>query len=251
MLILLPPSESKRAPSRRGKPVDLSGFSCAELDAVRAEVLDGLHVISSAPDAAERLGLTPGLADQVEANLEVLTAPARPAIDLYDGVLYEALGWDSLPPAARRRGNTSVIIQSALWGPLRPRDRTTPYRLGMGTRLPSGRTVVATWKAALGPVMEAAAGRGPVIDCRSGTYAAAWQPAGRLADRTIAVRVFRESAGRRTVVSHLAKHTRGLVARWLLSADRAPRTVADVADVVSQHARCELGPGVLDVIEPA
>ncbi|MDN5727794.1 MAG: peroxide stress protein YaaA [Propionibacteriales bacterium] len=251
MLILLPPSESKRAPRRRGKPVDLATFSFAELDAVRREVLVGLDAVSRNPDAVDRLGLSAGLADLVGANLDVLSAAARPAIEVYDGILYEALDWNSLSPGARRRGSTSVIVQSALWGPVRPRDRITGYRLAMGTRLPSGRTVVSTWKSTLGPVMSAAAGRGSIVDCRSGTYAAAWQPAGALADRAVAVRVFREEAGRRTVVSHLAKHTRGLVARWLLEADRAPRTVADVAAVVAEHVHCELGPGTLDVIEPA
>jgi len=47
------------------------------------------------------------------------------------------------------------------------------------------------------------------------------------------VRVFREVAGRRSVVSHQAKHARGLVARALCSAPRAPRTPQAAADAAS------------------
>jgi uncharacterized protein len=88
--------------------------------------------------------------------------------------------------------------------------------------------------------MAAAAGRGVVVDCRSGGYAAAWMPAEEAARRYLAVRVFTEVAGRRTVVSHLAKHTRGLVARLLLEHDGRLTTVADVAAAVAERHRCEL-----------
>jgi len=68
--------------------------------------------------------------------------------------------------------------------------------------------------------------------------------------------VFTEVAGRRTVVSHAAKHTRGLVARWLCEADRLPRTPAHVAAVVAEHRPCALVPDgrggwFLDVDAPA
>ena len=52
-----------------------------------------------------------------------------------------------------------------------------------------------------------------VVDCRSAAYAAAWKPPAR---RTLLVRVEQAHAdGTRTVVSHAAKHTRGLVAQHL------------------------------------
>ncbi|MGI3786660.1 MAG: hypothetical protein ACRYG2_38435, partial [Janthinobacterium lividum] len=72
----------------------------------------------------------------------------------------------------------------------------------------------------------------------------------------VAVRVFSDVAGRRTVVSHAAKHTRGLVARWLCEADETPRTPATLAAVVGAHRPCELvadprGGWFLDVTAPA
>jgi hypothetical protein len=53
-----------------------------------------------------------------------------------------------------------------------------------------------------------------------------------------------EKDGRRSVVSHFAKHTRGLVARMLVQSASSPRRAQDVAAIVGEHARCELtGPG--------
>ena len=68
------------------------------------------------------------------------------------------------------------------------------------------------------------------------------RPVGPAARRYVAVRVFAEVDGRRTVVSHLAKHTRGLVARWLCEADRAPHTPRAVAALVAEHRECALLP---------
>ena len=41
-------------------------------------------------------------------------------------------------------------------------------------------------------------------------------------------------------MSHLAKHTRGQVARLLLEHPRRPRTVEDVAAAVADRHRCTL-----------
>lgn len=56
----------------------------------------------------------------------------------------------------------------------------------------------------------------------------------------VSVRVFTERAGRRSVVSHRAKQTRGLVARCLLEAHRSCRTFSDIAAVVGEHRSCKL-----------
>ncbi len=147
-------------------------------------------------------------------------------------------------------------MQSALWGPVGPTDVITPYRLPMTATLPGIGTVAARWRAVLGPVMAELAGDGVVVDGRSSSYASVWRPTGPAAKAYVAVRVFTEVEGRRTVVSHAAKHTRGLVARWLCEVDRTPRTVAGVAMLVAQHRSCELvadprGGWFLDVLTRA
>lgn len=188
----------------------------------------------------QRLEVCASLADEVERNLELPRLSASPAMEVYTGVLYDALDFAALSVGARRRAARSLLVQSALWGPVGPRDRIAPYRLSMGANLPGIGPLARAWRDVLDPFLTAAAGSGLVIDCRSSTYAAIWQPAEDLAQRTIGVRVFTENAGKRTVVSHQAKHTRGLVARWLLEAEKAPKRVSQVADVISEHLPCEL-----------
>ncbi len=240
MLILLPPSEGKAAPGRRGRPVDLGALSNPELTETRAAVREALLAASAHPEALRLLGVSLGLAGEVAQNLRIEALPAAPAMTVYTGVLYAALDYPTLSPAARRRASRSLKVQSALWGLVGPADRIAPYRLAMGVTLPGIGPLAARWRAVLDPVLTAAAGSGVVVDCRSAPYAAAWRPRGDLVRRTVGIRVFTEQDGRRTVVSHLAKHTRGLVARWLLEAPGTPRTPAAVATVVADHLSCQL-----------
>lgn len=254
MLILLPPSEGKAAPRRRGRPVDLARLSDPVLTPTRERILIALVAASARPDALTLLGVPAGAAAEVSRNLELVRLPAAGALEVYTGVLYDALDFGSLPVGARRRARTSLRVQSALWGPVGPADKIAPYRLSMAASLPSIGPLAWVWRAVLDPAMGRWAGE-VVIDCRSSTYATAWQPVGEQARRMVAVRVFTEVAGRRTVVSHQAKHTRGLVARWLLESVKPVKRVQQVADLVADHRRCELVDlgrrgFALDVIEP-
>ncbi len=242
MLILLPPSEGKAPPARRGRLVEVAALPHPVLAPLREELLDALAAASAQPGAAERLGLSPGLAAEVARNVTLRTTPGRRAIEVYTGVLYAALDHASLGTGALRRANRSVRVQSALWGPVAPTDLITPYRLPMTAGLPGVGPVASRWRAVLDPVMTGLAGDGVVVDGRSSSYASVWRPSGPAAGAYVAVRVFTEVAGRRTVVSHAAKHTRGLVARWLCEADRLPRTPRHVAAVVAEHRPCALVP---------
>jgi cytoplasmic iron level regulating protein YaaA (DUF328/UPF0246 family) len=258
VLILLPPSESKSSPRRSGSPVRLEGLSFPGLTAMRAGVLDALVTASARPDAAHRLGVGPSLAGDVARNTRLRELPTTPVHDVYTGVLYDALDWSSLPTAARRRAASRMVVVSALWGALRPGDRVPPYRLSMDVDLPGVGPLARAWREVLGTELSTAAGaRGLVVDCRSSMYAAAWTPSGRLAARTVAVRVLRERAGHRTVVSHLAKHTRGEVARHLLESSDDPRTPQELAEVLVPTWTAQTRPPeragrpwVLDVVVP-
>ncbi|WP_432491400.1 YaaA family protein [Kineococcus auxinigenes] len=224
MLVLLPPSESKWAGPARGAPVRLEALSSPELTAARERVLDALVEVSARPDAPSVLGAGASLVDVVRANTTLRTRPAAPAARVYTGVLFDALDLPSLPAAAARR----VLVVSALWGLLGPRDRVPGYRLSMGTDLPGIGPLAAFWRPHLGAVLQPA---GVVVDCRSAAYAAAWVPDAATAARTVAVRVLRDGK----VVSHAAKHTRGLLARHLLTRPgRPPRTPAALLDATTE-----------------
>ncbi|GAB2676737.1 YaaA family protein [Thalassiella azotivora] len=240
MLVLLPPSEGK-ASRRRGTPVVPRTLSRPELTDARLQVLDALEKVSAHPDALELLDVGASLAAEVERSTRWRTEPALPASALYTGVLYDALDWPTLPAGAKRRAASRLLVVSAAWGVLAPGDRVPPYRLSMGVDLPGPGPLAAFWRQRLTPVLDPEAEGRVVVDCRSATYAAAWRPDTGRAAAVVAVRVLRESAGRRSVVSHMAKHTRGLVARHLLTrAGRDPRTAEQLAAAVGERYDVEL-----------
>jgi uncharacterized protein len=255
VLVLLPPSEGKAIGSR-GAPLDLDRLSFAELTSARRAVVDALVEVSARPDALAVLDAPKGAADRVAANTELWTAPTLRAADLYTGVLYDALDLASLDTAAKRRASRWLVVISALFGALRPADRVPSYRLSMGVDLPGIGPLARAWRGPLAEVLPDAVGRGVVVDLRSSTYAAAWKPAGALAERTVAVHVVRDGPGGRTAVSHMAKHTRGLVARELLASGADPRRPEELVDALAETFAVSIDeprPGRarrLEVVEP-
>jgi uncharacterized protein len=247
MLILLPPSEGKAA-AESGPPLDLASFSFPELTRTRTRVLDTLIRISGQRNALALLDVAPGLAPQVERNTHLREAATQPADRVYTGVLYEALGLTSLPPAAWARAEASVLIFSGLFGVLRPGDAIPAYRLSMGVELPRVGSLAGAWRKVLGPVLEEAAAGGPIVDCRSSTYAAAWRAPRHLAGQVVHVRVLQEVDGKRSVVSHMAKKTRGEVARALLVARSEPATVRGALETLRKSFEVEERQGAFDVI---
>jgi cytoplasmic iron level regulating protein YaaA (DUF328/UPF0246 family) len=212
VLILVPPSEGKTAPSS-GAPVDLDALSHPELRDVRSGLADALAELSAGDEerALAELHLGPRSREDLRDNLRLRTAPAAPAAQVYTGVLFDRLGLTTLPPAARRRADLHVLIVSALWGVLRPGDRIPSYRCPAGARLPGRESARRTWA---GPLREVLPDDELVVDLRSGPYRDLWR--GPEHAPTVLVGVVRESRGRRTVVSHDAKATRGEIGRALL-----------------------------------
>ncbi len=232
MLILLPPSEGKSAPTR-GKPVELEGLGHPSLTATRRAVLDALVTTSRRPDAASVLGVGHTQLDLVERNRSLLSAPTARADRIYSGVLYDALGLETVSASARRRATHRVAITSALFGLVRPGDRIPAYRLSGDAVLPGLGAVAAAWRPVLGDAIHAALGAGLLVDLRSTTYAAFWRPGPDLANRTATVRVLHEAGGKRTVVSHFNKATKGRIVRALLEDGRNPRTPQALAQLLS------------------
>lgn len=214
MLVLLPPSEGK-ATRARGRPLDLAALTLPELTGPREQVLDALSAASAREDALDVLGVGPGVAREVARNTRLQTAPTLPAGHLYTGVLYDALDLPALDTASRRRATRRLLVSSALFGALRLTDRVPPYRLTMSVTLPGTGPLARFWRSHLAPVLPALVGRGLVVDCRSSGYAASWPVPAELADRWLVVRV--------PGATHQAKHTRGLVARALVSEPADPR----------------------------
>lgn len=241
-LILLPPSEGKTG-RRRGRPVDLDALSFPALTDTRRAVLDTLAKVSASADAHDVLGVPATMADEVERNTRWATEPAVPVSELYNGVLYDALGYATLPTGAKRRAANRLVVVSAAWGALRMSDRVPAYRLSGAVTLPGLGPIAGVWRQVLDAELSAPAGTGLIVDCRSSTYVSAWRPSGPYADRWISVNVVREQDGRRTVVSHMAKHTRGLIARHLLESGEDPKDPRRLKDIVATRWSAELEQG--------
>ena len=234
MLILLPPSEGK-TPARRGAHLDLGRLASPTLTGARARMLAALVDLCSGPDAdraAGVLGLGPGQLDLVRRNAGLRAAPTARADRVYTGVLYDALGFDTLSPAGKRRAATRVAVTSSLFGLLSPGDRIPAYRLSGDTTLPEVGTVAGFWRDHLDPVVRDRVGSGLLVDLRSGTYAGFWRPAPDLARRVVGVRVLHEHNGTRKVVSHFNKATKGRIVRAVLEDGGNPRTPPAFADLL-------------------
>ncbi|MFD3543082.1 peroxide stress protein YaaA [Streptomyces sp. NPDC058662] len=227
MLVLLPPSEGKAA-GGSGAPLKPQELSLPALAPARAAVLEELVELCAADElkAREVLGLSEGLRGEVAKNVELRTAAARPAGEIYTGVLYDALGLADLPPRVRERADAALLVFSGLWGAVRVTDRIPSYRCSMGVKLPALGALGAYWRGPMAQALPEAAGDGLVLDLRSSAYASAWKPKGEAAGRTATVRVLHaqtvDGVERRSVVSHFNKATKGRLVRDLLLAGAEP-----------------------------
>jgi cytoplasmic iron level regulating protein YaaA (DUF328/UPF0246 family) len=227
VLILLPPSEGKTAPVR-GQALRADRLSFPSLQPARAKVLDalvGLCTTDNAADlhhAAQVLGVGKTLAEEVQRNALLPSAPTARADRVYTGVLYEALAMPSLHGAAKRRATSWVAVTSGLFGLLRPGDHIPAYRLSGDVTLPGIGNVGTFWREQLDDAVREAAGKGLVIDLRSSTYLPFWRPDPDIARQVVTMRVLHEANGTRKVVSHFNKATKGRIVRALLEQGAAP-----------------------------
>ena len=153
-------------------------------------------------------------------------APA-PAIQLYTGVLYAALGWGTLSQAQQKLGQSSIVIISAKYGALRPLDPIEPYKEKIVNKDIAPK--VAAVLDGLTPSLN--------IDCRSSTYQTVWQSP---IEKTVEIKVFTTVEGQKKVITHMSKKTRGEVTRYLLQSDVVPQTPQELHEIVSQGFTCTL-----------
>lgn len=150
--------------------------------------------------------------------------PTAPAARVFTGVLYAAA---DLPRtlragAAGERARASVLIASPLLGMVGPADPIPASRLAMGSVQGVG-VLGSFWRTALESALDERAGE-LIVDVRSSEFAALWRPPA--GSPWVAVRVEQEVGGERRVVSHFAKHWRGLLIRHLLTRRGAEPTDA-------------------------
>ena len=122
---------------------------------------------------------------------------------------------------------------SALFGPVRLTDLITPHRLSGSVKLPGQGSVASIWSKALKELLTQQLSGHVVVDLRSAEYGAMYRPT-RGSDcllLNIGVAKVNPATGKRSVVSHWAKHTRGLLAGALLEAVAGAQLSGSEGDV--------------------
>jgi cytoplasmic iron level regulating protein YaaA (DUF328/UPF0246 family) len=214
MLILLPPSETKRAGGAR-RPLDAAGLALPQLTAQREAVIAALVGLSADADEAARvLKLGPTQRGEIAVNAALREAPTMPAIDRYTGVLYDALDAASVSAAGRRWLGAHVLVHSAPFGPVGALDAIPAYRLGAATSVPGIAPLRRLWAQAVSAAIEDLDPRF-VLDLRSEAYVGLGPVPAGAASRYVRV-VSEGSDGAVRALNHFNKHAKGALVRRLV-----------------------------------
>ncbi|HEX6475017.1 MAG TPA: peroxide stress protein YaaA [Candidatus Limnocylindria bacterium] len=242
MLVILPPSETKRPPPSAGTALDLDDLSFPELGPMRTRVIDALIATSLRSDALERLGVRSSLRPEVARNEALRDLPTRRAADTYAGPLYGGLDSEGWSPGLWAQAERHLVIVSGLWGALRPADRIPAYRLHVCSRLAGLDRLEPMWRTLLPDVLnEAAEGEGPILDVRSRSYLAVGRPP-YLDDQTVTLRVRPSPGGPAHIGDVIAKRVRGEAARHVLASADDVRDPLDIADRLRSQWSVEIEP---------
>lgn len=267
MRILLPPSAGKTTKESTNHLQLEKLWQAEHLTQTRRQLIDDVQNTALLADAAQIFKLGPKNAHEISQNLEVYDAPALAAWQLYDGVLYEAAkfaqifsygacaqdgqgqGQGNQPQGSgqgqggqsqadqsqglQRQLEELTLVFSALFGPVRLTDLITPHRLSGSVKLPGQGSVASIWSKALKELLTQQLSGHVVVDLCSAEYGAMYRPT-RGSDcllLNIGVAKVNPATGKRSVVSHWAKHTRGLLAGALLRAVAGGQLAASDGDV--------------------
>jgi hypothetical protein len=223
MLILLPPSETKRDGGEADSRLDLDSLSFPSLTRARKSAIAGLRAISkSVATSTKALGLGPTQRFEIDRNRAIGTSPTMSAIERYTGVLYDAIDVASLDPSARDFLGRHAVIHSALFGLVRADDPVPAYRFSHDTRIP-GTSLSKVWRDANAAVLDTEPDF--VLDLRSESYV----HLGPASDRAVFLRVVSDDGtGHRRALNHFNKHGKGELIRALAGAGVDFETPADL-----------------------
>lgn len=176
-------------------------------------------------DLQELMHISEKLAALNHQRFQDFTTPfteenARPCLFAFRGDVYDGLKAETFDAADIAHAQAHLRILSGLYGLLRPCDLMQPYRLEMGTPLPTeeGRHLYAFWGGRITQEINkaaTAAGAPAVLNLASQEYAKAVQ-ADQLSAPFVTAQ-FKEKRGNKLqTIGLFAKKARGMMARWVI-----------------------------------
>lgn len=253
MLILLPPSETKRDGGDSDAPLEVKSLRFTSLAPVRSRVLRAVRALSRDEAAAiAALKLGPRQHEEVARNRAVTSSPTMAAIDRYTGVLFDALEPTMLSAQARTFAHEHLVVHSALLGPVAALDRIPAYRLSWDSRLaigPKALSLAAAWARPVASVFEGESGL--ILDVRSEGYTKLGRAPGH--ENSVYLRVVSGDDDGRRALNHFNKRSKGLFVRALLESGIAIAGVPQLIDW-ARGVGFDLTPGAageLELVAPA
>ncbi len=233
MLVLLPPSETKRVTLDAKAAAAADTITrCAAGSAVAdppPEILAALQQLSKKADerAHRALKLKPGnkAAEAFAANLNIEQSVKIPAVLRYTGVLYDALDAAGMQQQELNWLAQNVAVQSALYGITRANSTIANYRLSANSSLPGlGESLKNFWQQKHRNRNWDSAGF--VLDLRSNEYAALAPLA--YGDKALKLHIAqRDQNGELKALNHFNKQAKGYLVKKMAESAADINTVAD------------------------
>ena len=210
MKILLAPAETK-IDGGNNLPYSQDNFYFKELFPTRDTIVKEYEKLlekSTLEDLSKWFGLK-NLKECEKYSQSILEKPTTKAILRYTGVAFDALEYNSLNKNEQDYCDENIVLFSNLFGALKASDLIPDYKYKQGAVLDTI-DVIKEYKENMKDILDEYLGK-EVIDLRAGYYDKFYKPTAS----TITYKFLKDGK----VVSHWAKHYRGLVVRELAKAN--------------------------------
>lgn len=230
MKILLAPAETKRE-GGESFPYRKENFYFSNISKARDIAVNRYEELlenSTIEELSKWFGLK-NLNECEKYSRSILEKPSMKAILRYTGVAFDALDYGSLNDKEQKYCDNNIILFSNLFGPLRADDLIPDYKYKQGAVIPEF-DIIKHYKDNIKDTLDKYLGD-EVVDLRAGFYDKFYKPSASV----ITYKFLKEGK----VVSHWAKHYRGLIVRELAKND-----IQSFAQLMNMHID---GLGLLEI----
>ena len=204
MKILLAPAETKRD-GGKFSPYTQDNFAFKEIFTTRDSIIQN-YASFIQNSSIEELSLWFGLKKIKECekySTDILSKATMKAILRYTGVAFDALDYENLDLDTQKYCDENIVLFSNLFGPIKASDLIPDYKFKQGAVLDSI-DVIKEYKESTKEFLDNYLGE-EIVDLRAGFYDKFYKPSANV----VTYKFLKDGK----VVSHWAKHYRGLVVR--------------------------------------